>query len=478
MHALFLSIIELLERHGVSKELPGNSEEYVTGARWTPAARADSVGGLADEGRPSSADVRRYMQTVGVDWSQPLYPSKPGFRYHHDGPLEDEEWAQMEYGEMLTDQAQLVDNTKVAYNSQCLKADEFLRRWPTAQTFSNEHAKTGIKFDPAVWKGTEVQRVLCDLAMHDAYVRGNSWSSVHQMLYAIRHLNVKHFGYDILKNKPRLWQLMDGLKKCKGKKQAKSPVTHAMLLAMERMLPHKTDEDALRMWAAVLTAFHFMLRSMDYCAKLEYGRFDLDNVLRIRDVTFKKNGKRMHSRFSEADEVILVLGRGKTTGGGEIRGHSRSSESRLCVVQVLGRMFETLDRSQPDRPLFAWKADSRKAGEGVRYTDVMNLLKQAAEVCGRDTKEFGTHSLRRGGASCYLLAGKLLDEVALFGRWADTRSMRSYVEPSAGFMMRGAQDKVNRGEEEPNCVLRRPQRARAVQMRRAARKVAEDIAAA
>ena len=70
-------------------------------------------------------------------------------------------------------------------------------------------------------------------------------------------------GYDILKGKARLWQVMDGLKKCKGPKKGKSlgksPVTRAMLLVIEQMLDHETDEDDLRLWGAVLMAFHFML---------------------------------------------------------------------------------------------------------------------------------------------------------------------------------------------------------------------------
>ena len=53
----------------------------------------------------------------------------------------------------------------------------------------------------------------------------------------------------------------------------------------------------------------------------------------------------------------------------------------------------------------------------MRYCDVMNTLKNAAEKFGRDTSKYGTHSLRRGGASAYLLAGKYLldDIVALYG---------------------------------------------------------------
>ena len=94
------------------------------------------------------------------------------------------------------------------------------------------------------------------------------------MLYAIRHYNVRHQGYDILKGKARLWQLMDGLKKCKGPKPGKCSVTRAMLLMIERMLDYGIDEDDLRMWGSILMAFNFMLRSMDYCAKLAQGKFD------------------------------------------------------------------------------------------------------------------------------------------------------------------------------------------------------------
>ena len=169
------------------------------------------------------------------------------------------------------------------------------------------------------------------------------------MLYAIRHYNVRHQGYDILKGKPRLWQLMDGLKKFKGPKPGKCPVTRAMLLMIERMLNYGMDEDELRMWASILMAFHFMLRSMDYCAKLAQGKFDMDNVIRICDLIFKRDGEVMESNFSQGDEMIAVIGRGKTTPGGEVRSQFKSENSKLCVVRVVGllchwRKFSTKRR--------------------------------------------------------------------------------------------------------------------------------------
>ena len=82
---------------------------------------------------------------------------------------------------------------------------------------------------------------------------------------------------------------------------------------MERMLDCGMDEDDLRMWASILMAFHFMLRSMDYCAKLAEGKFDMDNIIRICDLVFEKDGVVMKSNFSHGDTMIGVLGRGKTT---------------------------------------------------------------------------------------------------------------------------------------------------------------------
>ena len=62
-----------------------------------------------------------------------------------------------------------------------------------------------------------------------------------------------------------------------------------------------------------------MLRSMDYCAKLAQGKLDMDNVVRICDLVFKKDGVAMDSNFSQGDAMIGVLGCGKTTPAGEVR---------------------------------------------------------------------------------------------------------------------------------------------------------------
>ena len=468
VHDYMASIFALLEKHQVPHDMPRRSHsamEYVTEGKWCPNG-SGAAGGLGDHGRPSEAELRRYMVAHPLDWEVPLYPSQPGRRHHLKGRITDQEWAQMEYGLRFTEDVQLRDNSRAAYNLQCIKILEFVQRYPVAETFSEEHAETGILLN-AVWKGEEVQRLLVDLIMHEAYVRGNSWGTCRQMLYALRHLQVRHSLTDPLKGKPRLWQLMDGLKKSKGPKRAKHPVCRAMLLYVEAMLNHEDDVEDLKLWASILLAFHFMLRSMDYCARREGGRFDRDTVLRIVDVVFCRAGRRLHSAFHTADELTLILGRGKTTEGGEVRTHVRSRNPKLCVVRVMGRLFDSIDRSKEEKPLFAWAEGSKRNGEGVRYCDVMQLLKTAAEACGHEAQHYGTHSLRRGGASAYVLAGGSVEEVAIFGRWRSSQAVRLYVEPAARGLMLGLEDKVNDGCRDEQLILRRPPRPREAELLRA-----------
>lgn len=482
---LMSSIFAHMEAHGVEHDDHGRSvpKQYVVQQRWEPSVNDDRRGGDVSPQAPSRQERQQLMGNSNRDWSEPLFPSKRGFRHHLRGPMTDEEFAQMTFGERVTDGIQLEDNSRTAYNCQLMKAQEFMERYPVTGTFSAEHAKTGLLFEPtfaragdsAGWSNQEVQVMLCEMVMHEAFVRGNSWSSAHQLIYAIRHLNVKHLGIDVLKNKPRLKQLMSGLKKLKGKKKGKHPVTIAMLMAVREMLPINEDIEAHKMWTAVLTAFHFMLRSMDYCAKLRQGKFSMDQVLRVCDVIFKKKGVQIYSNFfAEAEEVVLVLGRGKTTEGGEVRSQFRAEEADLCVVRALGSLYDRMGRRPSGTALFAWQRGTKKVGDGVRYCDVMGILKKAAEICGEDGKDYGTHSCRRGGACAYLKAGKSFDDVAIFGRWKDASSCRLYIEPAAAFLMKGAQDRVNRGDEESYHLLRQPPREREQQMKRVMRRAAMD----
>jgi len=103
----------------------------------------------------------------------------------------------------------------------------------------------------------------------------------------------------------------------------------------------------------------------------------------------------------------------------------------------------------------------------VRYHDSRRLAQRAAELCGRDTRAYATHSWRRGGASSYLLAGCSLQAVQLYGRWALLSSLKLYVEPVLGQLLGGAQEKVLSGHEEVKMIDRPEPRPRIFNMHRA-----------
>ena len=64
-----------------------------------------------------------------------------------------------------------------------------------------------------------------------------------------------------------------------------------------------------------------------------------------------------------------------------------------------------------------------------KWNGARNELGQLKERIGHDPKDYGTHSMRSGGAT--ELASDISEfELLTTGRWSDARSIRSYVEMS------------------------------------------------
>ena len=130
----------------------------------------------------------------------------------------------------------------------------------------------------------------------------------------------------------------------------------------------ETDVDDLAKYAAALVAFHFMLRSAEYCARLTGGRFDLDRVLRLCVVKFFLKGVQIYTNLECTDQVEVTLGKQKCSLGGERRCRTVSHEvPDLCVVRILALFITRKGKSTPNLPLFTWVRDSKHAGDGVRY---------------------------------------------------------------------------------------------------------------
>ena len=207
------------------------------------------------------------LHDSGVDWSEPLHPGKHArHRETLAHGISPDEQAQAHYMGLLLAQLELEETTKKSYADGLKKFLVYLNRGYPLGQLSPDHVRLAVTglFEPAVWKDHEVEKVLLDTVLHDVGVRENAWSTVRVQMYGIRHHNVSKGMPNPLSNKLRYDQLMRALKRFRGPKAGKSPATRAMLFALCQELDWETDLDDLIQYAAVLTAFHFMLRSAEY----------------------------------------------------------------------------------------------------------------------------------------------------------------------------------------------------------------------
>ena len=217
------------------------------------------------------------------------------------------------------------------------------------------------------------------------------------------------------------------------------------------------------MWAAVISAFHLFLRSCEYCAKGE--DFDMDRVFKRCSVAFYKDGKRIYSNFMEADQVRVTFAKTKA-GGGETR-VLHALNHVLCPVRALAVMFERIPSVSKDAALYSWAPTSLRKSPGVTYADVAMLLKQAAVALGVDPLKIGTHSLRRGGATAYLMAGAAYSDVRMYGRWRSD-CVREYVECYDDMLLSAGQ-KVVSGQVRRDLFIKQDMPERVVLRQKAAR---------
>ena len=76
-----------------------------------------------------------------------------------------EEWAQMHHFVCMIDAVELEAGTCRVYSDGVRHFLEFQERYPLELKFSEAHRGTGATFEPAVWKLSEVERILIDFVL-------------------------------------------------------------------------------------------------------------------------------------------------------------------------------------------------------------------------------------------------------------------------------------------------------------------------
>ena len=188
-----------------------------------------------------------------------------------------------------------------------------------------------------------------------------------------------------------------------------------MLRWIRCQLSPETKPDDAVLWAALMTAFFFLMRIGEYAYSNGWA---MDRVLTPADLRAQREGQQVEL-FSEADEVMLRFKKSKADqeGAGATRNHYRSGEE-LCPAEALAflqRHFGHRMRSEPHLPLFRWRDGSPLTREQIQAP-----LERAAVAEGLPAERFRSHSLRIGGATTLYHIYHDVEIIKRYGRWASS----------------------------------------------------------
>ena len=276
----------------------------------------------------------------------------------------------------------------------------------------------------------DAENLVLDYIIHSGLVLHKAPGTVTIRLAAIRSYHLNLGLQDPFLLMPRVPMAMAGLKRRAGKQERRHPVTTRMLRWVKKHLPIFENEEAAVIWAALCIGFFFLLRASEY---LDVGRNVPNRGLNNCHVVLKRLGEPCdRTNFEKADEVAICIQGSKTDifNRGQNRNHfinlDEDPESRLCVVEAI----VNLCKFRPDclfKPVF--KDDPLLLDcnrRQITRNTIQSILRTAAQGTGSESKDFGSHSLRFGGASALWAAYHDSGLVRRWGRWA-TDSFHTYI---------------------------------------------------
>jgi hypothetical protein len=254
--------------------------------------------------------------------------------------------------------------------------------------------------------------LLLDVVVYYALVCNFAYSTVAGYLYAVRWVHLSHGFADPLLGKPRLTLACRAVKLKSGACKGKLPASPDMVMRLHDGFDF-SDVFHLFLWAAIVLAFFFLLRSSEYASS--GGHFDVSRGLLVGDVQFFLRGAPIQEGFHLADEVVLCIRASKAdqNGLGVLR-NAYATGRPLCPVIAAARVkkLRVEAGATPNEPFLLYAA-----GKTVDRRDVTAALKWAARSLGQPEADLAPHSLRIGGASCMLACGFTEEDIRRQGRW-------------------------------------------------------------
>ena len=294
---------------------------------------------------------------------------------------------------------------------------------PSTQQAYKTHLQSYQKFCDS----TGLRLVPCNADQMCVYImylsRSLSYSSIVKYIGIIRILHLECGLPDpSLLSDYHVKRTLQAVKRLKGSDPIrKQPVTPEPLSDFYKVLDMGSLDDAT-FWAVCLVAF--------------FGLLKISNVIPKSRKSFDPSKHLTRGCFTSVDDgILLKLCWAKNNQFKErinkvplpfVAGHS------LCPVTAVYCSFFMPQGWSDDAPAFVRGKQGNLTP--VLYGWFMNKLKVVLQSCGKDPKLFGSHSLRRGGASWALRCGLGSDTIRILGDWK-SNAYQAYLEiPLSGRM--------------------------------------------
>jgi len=267
-------------------------------------------------------------------------------------------------------------------------------------------------------------------------------SSLRSKLSAVRWMHVRDRRPDPMKGNATITDWLADFGKHCTPPEPKVGVPVQLLEYIAMHLDCETgDLNACAINSAMKNGFWYLMRSIEYLAD-DADYFDVDRSLTYDGIILRSKGEIIpHSRFDEADEVTFTLYSGKGSLHTCTRTVHRNSDNPSCPVVASAQYYKAFLKHFGRPPRGNESPFTLKSGKVLKRSTLADILKKAAVSCGVPGSRVATHSLRRGGASCYSLsiaAGSNITELDIqrFGRWSSD-GYKKYITSHANMMQSG-----------------------------------------
>ncbi len=168
------------------------------------------------------------------------------------------------------------------------------------------------------------------------------------------------------------------------------------------------------------------IRTLSLCLLGYSGFFRFDDLAHIRPAditTFQEDHMSVRTRstktdqFRQGNQVLIVKTGTATCPVGMTRRYLSMANEPLESQELL---FCAIVKTK--------KGETLRASGGISYTSMREVVLEQLRSIGLDTKQFGIHSLRAGGATAVVQAG--IDDRLFkrYGRWRSESAKDGYVK--------------------------------------------------